>query len=229
MILVCFTDQKFARRLIQSEGELLIQHASDCPVETTMVIRAALTSLAGALSLIAAGPGLAEGDHADAFHAPPGAADCIWAAVPQAMREAVEVARSIDEISAAVAPLDAGGPARMRAIAVGCGVPATGVEPAEIAQHVIVPKTMEIWSRNQLKAGYDVEADTLARAWGATPASARAQFAAWFSGDLDMATAPLDAVKPVMDQIGLTGDDATRLVLFYVGGRALLEQMGGTA
>ena len=32
----------------------------------------------------------------------------------------------------------------------------------------------------------------------------------------------------MMDELGLSGDDATLELLFYAGSRALFEQMGGT-
>ena len=107
-------------------------------------------------------------------------------------------------------------------------MPAVGPEPAEVAQHVVVAKSLEIWSANQLKAGYGVGAETLARAYSATPPAARGEFARWYIGNLDMSTAPMDAATPLMDALGLAGDDATKMVLFYAASRALVEQMGGT-
>jgi len=192
-----------------------------------MVMNPALAGLTCALTLVA-GRAVAAEALADAFHAPRLSADCVWNSLPKSLRDAVEAAQTLDDVSAVVSPLDAKGPARMRAIALRCGVPAAGPEPAEVAQHVVVAKSLEIWSANQLKAGYGVGPEALARAYGATPPAARAEFARWFIGNLDMSTAPMDAASPMMDALGLAGDDATKLVLFYAASRALVEQMGGT-
>ena len=82
-----------------------------------MVINPALAGLTCALTL-AAGRAVAADALPDAFHAPRLSADCIWTSLPKPLRDAVDAAQTLDDVSAVVSPLDAKGPQRMRAIAV---------------------------------------------------------------------------------------------------------------
>ena len=124
---------------------------------------------------------------------------------------------SEDDVSDLVTPLDAKGPQELRAIALRCGVPAHGAEPADVAQHLIFAKSLEIWSVNQLKAAYGIDDATLARAYAAATPEAKAEFAEWFIG-----------IRPMVQAVGAADAEGTKLLLFYAASRALVEQMGGT-
>jgi hypothetical protein len=196
-------------------------------METWMVINLAPVGLACALALLC-GQALAQEVVADAFHAPRLSADCIWRSLPQALREQIAVAQTLDDVSDLVTPLDAKGPQELRAIALRCGVPAHGAEPADVAQHLIFAKSLEIWSVNQLKAAYGIDDATLARAYAAATPEAKAEFAEWFIGNLDMSAAPMETIRPMVQAVGAADAEGTKLLLFYAASRALVEQMGGT-
>ncbi len=190
----------------------------------------ALISAATAAILVFGGAAFAQGapSHDAAFHAPPGAADCVWAAVPLEVHDAVGAATSIDDLTLAESPLDQNSGAPLAAMAVKCHVAdQAGAPGRDVAQHVIIARTMQIWAGNRLRIDYQVADDKLAGAWAAQSPAARAAFAAWMVGSLEVSDAP-PALKPLVEQLGLTGDDAAKLVLFYAASRALFEQMGGT-
>ena len=192
-----------------------------------MAMYLAPVGLACALALVS-GQALAEEVSADGFHAPHLSADCIWRSLPELLRDRIAAAQTLDDVSNLVSPLGAKGPKDLRTIALRCGVPARGAEPADVAQHLIFAKSLEIWSANQLRVGYGVEETILARAFAASPPQARSEFAGWFIGNLDMAAAPMDAIGPMAASIGLADDQGIKLLLFYAASRALVEQMGGT-
>jgi hypothetical protein len=190
----------------------------------------ALILAASAAILAFGGTALAQGasSHEAAFHAPPGAADCIWAAAPAAVHDAVGAATSIDDLTLAESGFDQNDGAPLAVMAIKCRVADLPGAPAkEVVQHVIIAKTMEIWAGNRLKFDYDVADEKVAAAWAAQSPAARAAFAGWMRDSLQVADAPA-ALKPLVDQLGLTGDDSSKLVLFYAAARALFEQMGGT-
>jgi hypothetical protein len=160
------------------------------------------------------------------YHAPPGAADCIWAAVPQDVRDTIGSAQTIEVVADAIKKLGAD-PTSQLALAHHCGVPETGADPADIVQHAVEAKTMEVWTGNQLKAAYSLDDARLAHAWTLVTAGDKADFAHWFATGFNAPDARLDRMQALMDSLGLSGDDAASLVAFYAGSRATFEQLGG--
>jgi hypothetical protein len=177
--------------------------------------------------LICAASLLSGAARAEPFHAPAGAAACVWAALPADMIAAIDAAKTIDALQAATAPLDTGGPERMGAMAAKCGVTGTPTEAAAIAQQIIIAKSLVIMSSGRLKADYHVTDEVLAHAWERVTPAARVQFITWFTGSLDPKTAPSAALTSFTGDLGVTDDTAVKLALFYAGARGLLLQMGG--
>jgi hypothetical protein len=184
-------------------------------------------ALAAALCLGAEAQAQPAPDPQDSFHAPPGVADCIWGELPVDIRDGVARAQTIDQVSAATAPLDTD-PVLARRLGDACDTSASGPDPAEIVQHTIVPKTMEIWAAGQLKTNDKVSDAALARAWARVPADGRARLADWFIHSLDPKIAPTAVLRPMLAALGLDAEAPRRLVLTYAAARALYEQMGGT-
>jgi hypothetical protein len=208
---------------------------------------AALAALGAALLCALAGPAAAKHRHAARStapaaavpsttppppadlgpHAPAGAADCIWSDVPQDIRDAVTVARSIDVVADAIKRLGSSAEDRT-ALAHQCGVPDSAAKPADLVLDVVEARTMEIWTAGQLQAAYAIGPDRLAGAWLKVAAADRSQFAQWFLEGFDAHAAQVDRMQGMMDDLGLSGEDAASLVAYYAGARALYEQLGGT-
>jgi hypothetical protein len=162
-----------------------------------------------------------------AYHAPRGAADCIWAAVPQDVRDTIGSAQTVDAVAGAIKKLGADTTSQL-ALAHHCDVPENGADPADIVQHAVEAKTMEIWTTGQLKAAYGLDDARLAHAWTLVTADDKADFAHWFAAGFNAPDAKLDRVQVLMDGLGLSGEDAASLVAYYAGARATFEQLGGT-
>ena len=163
----------------------------------------------------------------DSLHAPAGVADCIWGEVPEDVREAVERAGSIDVIATAIKDLGADKDGQLR-LAEHCGVPTGVTDPAAVVRHTIEARTLEIWTTGQLKSAYGVSHDRLDAAWAKLSAADKADFAHWFGDRQQVPEDKLDRVQGLMGALGLDGEDAATVVLYYAGARALYEQLGGT-
>jgi hypothetical protein len=169
----------------------------------------------------------APADAGDALHAPAGVADCIWGEVPEEVREAVERAGTIDVIATAIKSLGADRDGQLR-LAEHCGVPASAADPAAVVQHTLQARTLEMWTTGQLKSAYGVTDQRLAAAWARVGPDDKSEFAHWFGDRLQAPENKLDKVQGLMDALGLSGEDAATVVLYYAGSRALYEQLGGT-
>jgi hypothetical protein len=147
------------------------------------------------------------------FTASAGAADCIWAGLPPEIRDGVAKAQTFDQVEAAVTPLDTAGPDKLRALAIKCGVPQTTIDPAEVAQHAIIPKSVEIWSRHWLEANAGLTDEELNRAWARLDPASRAAAVQWFLGGFTPQDGPAGGVKPMLDALGVSKDPAAKLVM----------------
>lgn len=161
------------------------------------------------------------------LRAPPGAGDCIWAAVPQDVRDAVAAAQTIDVVAEAIKELGSDHAGQL-ALAEHCGVRQAGADPAQVVQRAIEAKTMDIWTTRQLKTAYGVSDDQLSQAWAQVSVRDRTAFARWFGAGFNTPDAGTDRVRTLMGGLGLTGDDAASLVIYYAGARAAFERLGGT-
>ena len=200
-------------------GAALAQPASDAgPVTTGPVTTGPVTTAPAAV---------APADPADALHAPAGVADCIWGQTPKPVRDQVESAASIDVVAAAIHSMGADLKTQL-AIAEHCNVPISVANPADIVQHALEARTLEIWTRSQLRNVYGLTDARLSTAWARVTPAEKSVYAHWFGDRLQAPDEKLDTVQTLMDALGLTGDDAAAMVLYYAGSRSLYEQLGGT-
>ena len=200
-------------------GAALAQPASDAgPVTTGLATGGPVTTAPAAV---------APADPTDTLHAPAGVADCIWGQTPKAVRDQVEGATSIDVVAAAIHSMGADLRAQL-AIAEHCNVPISVANPADIVQHALEARTLEIWTGSQLRSVYGLTDARLATAWARVTPAQKSVYAHWFGDRLQAPDEKLDTVQTLMDALGLTGDDAAAMVLYYAGSRSLYEQLGGT-
>jgi len=160
-----------------------------------------------------------------ALHAPAGVADCVWAAVPEDVRQAVASARSMEAVVGAVRRLASTREQRI-ALARQCGAPADAPDPAGIVRQSVQARVLQVWTAVQLTSAYHVDPARLAEAWRDASAEDRARLASWCAEGFNSPDAPLAAVRALSARLGLAGGDAASLLGYYAGARALLEQLG---
>jgi hypothetical protein len=175
-----------------------------------------------------AAPSPAPAPPREALHAPAGVADCIWAAVPGEIREAVASAQTVKAVADAIKRLSSSHDDRI-ALAHHCGAPQNAAaDPAGVVEQAVEARTLELWTSGQLAGAYGLGADRLTAAWRKAPAEDRARFASWCAQGFNTPDAPLDPLRELSQRLGLAGGDAASLVGYYAGARALFEQLGGT-
>ncbi len=156
-----------------------------------------------------------------------GVGDCIWAEVPDDVRDAIATAQSIAVVAAAIKSLGADQGSE-RALGQHCGAPDHGVDPAVVVQQVVEARTMELWTRGQLESAYGVTDARIAGAWADVPALDKTAFAVWFGRDSKTIATETEGIPALVTSLGLSGEDAARLVVYYAGARAAFEALGGT-
>lgn len=148
--------------------------------------------------------------------------DCVWRAVPPAIRQELQAAGPDQPNADAVRKLS---DAEAEGMAKACGFPADSKHFKEVG-YVLEARALQIWATAQLGSRYGVSADALAGIWDALPADFSdkmvASAAAMRSGS-PVQYPDGDPVFTVAAKLGVNDEDGVKVLMTYVAATALLK------